>query len=180
MTEELRDPYKSLPRAIYISLPVVTFIYVLANVAYLAVLPPPEMRASEAIAVGILSLMMLFTTDIYRLIEYSSFVESFFITLSILSLLYLRWKRPDLQRPIKVNLLIPLIFLSICTFLVVMPLKERPFEVLMAIAISAAGVPIYFIFVYMKKRPQCLDNLSYGFTCLMQKVFFAAEGQKAD
>lgn len=51
MTEELRDPYKNLPRAIYISLPLVTAIYVLANMAYLAVLTPQEMIASNAIAV---------------------------------------------------------------------------------------------------------------------------------
>lgn len=52
MTEELRDPYKNLPRAVYISLPLVTGSYVLANMAYLAVLTPPQMIASEAIAVS--------------------------------------------------------------------------------------------------------------------------------
>lgn len=51
MTEELKDPYKNLPRAIYISLPLVTAIYVLANMAYLAVLSHDEMIASNAIAV---------------------------------------------------------------------------------------------------------------------------------
>lgn len=51
MTEELREPYKNLPRAIFISLPVVTVIYVLANMAYLAVLTPQELIASNAIAV---------------------------------------------------------------------------------------------------------------------------------
>jgi hypothetical protein len=39
----------NLPRAIYISLPIVTFIYTLANVAYFAVVPPALM--SDAIAV---------------------------------------------------------------------------------------------------------------------------------
>lgn len=51
MTEELKDPYVNLPRAIYISLPIVTIIYVMANVAYLAVLTPQAMIASSAIAV---------------------------------------------------------------------------------------------------------------------------------
>lgn len=50
MTEELKDPYKNLPRAIYISLPLVTAIYVLANAAYFAVLTPDQLIASEAIA----------------------------------------------------------------------------------------------------------------------------------
>lgn len=51
MTEELRDPYKNLPRAIFISLPLVTVIYVLANMSYLAVLNYNEMLSSDAIAV---------------------------------------------------------------------------------------------------------------------------------
>lgn len=53
MTEELRDPYKNLPRAIYISLPLVTGIYVLANMAYVAVLTPQQILASDAIAVAL-------------------------------------------------------------------------------------------------------------------------------
>ena len=51
MTEELKDPFRNLPYAIYLSLPVVTFLYILANVSYLAVLTPTEMMASNAIAV---------------------------------------------------------------------------------------------------------------------------------
>lgn len=192
MTEELRDPYKNLPRAIYISLPLVTIIYVLANMAYCAVLNSQQMLASDAIAVVynfllncpvlfsliqfysnfqtfgnevlsygqwiipvlvaisafgglsvhimtssrmcfvaarnghmptilshininkytptpslvflcILSLIMVCIPDVYVLITYSSIVESFFIMLSVSGVLYFRWKRPNMERPIQVK-----------------------------------------------------------------------------
>lgn len=52
---------------------------------------------------NILSLIMLCTSDIYALITYSTFVESFFILLSVSGILWLRYKKPDIPRPIKVS-----------------------------------------------------------------------------
>ena len=51
----------------------------------------------------VLSLIMLSSDDIFALINYASFVESSFIGLSIAGMLYLRYSRPKMERPIKVS-----------------------------------------------------------------------------
>ncbi len=51
ITEELQNPSVNLPRAIMIGVPLVTVCYVAVNIAYLTVLSPEEMIASNAVAV---------------------------------------------------------------------------------------------------------------------------------
>lgn len=241
MTEELVDPFVNLPRAIYISLPVVTFVYVLANVAYLAVLSATEIMSSKAIAfsfadralgpaagvmpfmvalsafgglsvhimtssrmcfVGarhghfpsmlshiniqrytpvpslvflcLLSLLMLCSSDVNVLITYSSFVESFFIMLSVSGLLWLRYKEPNMERPIKVTIWIPISFILICLFLLIVPIFEEPYAVGMGILITVTGVPVYLIFVALDKKPLWFTKTMVTFTHCVQKLFVSA------
>ncbi|CRK91868.1 CLUMA_CG005489, isoform A [Clunio marinus] len=245
MTEELRDPYKNLPRAIYISLPLVTGIYVLANVAYLAVLTPQEMIASNAIAVTfgdkvltygawiipimvaisafgglsvhimtssrmcfvaarnrhmpevlsfinvkhftptpslvflcVLSLIYLFIGDVYVLITYSSVVETFFIMMSVCGVLYFRWKQPNMVRPIKVNLIVPITFVFICIFLIIVPTYQVPKECGMGLLITCAGIPFYYVCVAWHNKPKSLQNRINQFTMSMQKLFLSAKEEQ--
>ncbi|XP_022919716.2 Y+L amino acid transporter 2 [Onthophagus taurus] len=241
MTEELKNPFVNLPRAIYISIPLVTLIYVLANMAYLSVLTPIQMMSSDAIAVtfgdkimgnfawiipvlvaisafgglsvhvmassrmlfvgarnghfpallshinvknftplpsliflNILSLFMLVSSDIHALITYCTIVESFFVMLSVAGLLYLRWKRPELSRPIRVNIIIPIVFVLICLFLIVLPCVEAPKEVGMGVLLTLSGIPFYYFGVKWTEKPEWFQNCLGKITIVSQKVFLAA------
>ncbi|MCI4382454.1 hypothetical protein PGIGA_G00015150 [Pangasianodon gigas] len=49
--EEVRKPEVNLPRALMIAIPMVTILYLLVNISYLAVMTPREMMMSSAVAV---------------------------------------------------------------------------------------------------------------------------------
>lgn len=127
---------------------------------------------------------MLVISDVHVLITYSMIVESFFIMLSVSSVLYFRYKRPDMHRPIKVSgpyscsnstnkpkqssfkesnnfrsffqlpLIIPITFFILSAVLMVVPCFAAPYEVLMGLVITIAGIPVYCFGVMWKNKPK--------------------------
>ncbi|KAM5193706.1 large neutral amino acids transporter small subunit 2 [Mantella aurantiaca] len=237
VTEELVNPYKNLPRAIFISIPLVTFVYVFANIAYVTAMSPQELLASNAVAVtfgekllGVMAwimpisvalstfggvngslftssrlffagareghlpsvlamihikrctpipallftclstLLMLVTSDMYTLINYVGFINYLFYGVTVAGQIVLRWKQPDIVRPIKVNLIFPVIYLLFWAFLLVFSLWSEPVVCGIGLAIMLTGVPVYFLGVHWQNKPQCFNNFVDAMTRAGQKL----------
>ncbi|XP_003742886.1 Y+L amino acid transporter 2 [Galendromus occidentalis] len=247
VTEELKDPFRNLPRAIYISLPTVTIIYLFANISYFIVLSADQVLVSDAVAVtfsqqvfgkfhwimpifvalstfgglngGIfassrlffvgarqghlpnvlsminidyftpvpslvflcaLSLIYLSNTDIRILINYTAFSEALFVMLSVGGLLWLRIKRPDLKRPIRVNIILPILFFVVSFCLVVLPFFSEPLENLIGVAICLSGIPVFCLTILWKDKPEFYKNGIESVTAFIQKLLVSVPQDKVD
>ncbi|MBN3316649.1 AAA1 protein, partial [Atractosteus spatula] len=239
VTEEVVEPRRNLPRAIYISIPLVTFVYTFTNIAYFTAMSPEELLSSNAVAVtfgekllGMFSSIMpisvalstfggingyLFTSsrlcfsgareghlpsllamihfkqctpipallvccaativilcigETQTLINYVSFINYLSYGVTIAGLLFFRWKKPQLHRPIKVNLIVPVLYLIFWAFLLVFSMYSEPVVCGIGLIIILTGVPVYFLGVHWKKKPKCLDSFIESATYVGQKLCF--------
>ncbi|KAG1681265.1 b(0,+)-type amino acid transporter 1 [Nymphon striatum] len=223
VTEELKNPFKNLPRAIAIGLPLVTICYVLINFSYLAVMTNAELLASDAVAivrrrhffvnvikysqilsknevlpfitkisksnnamimklcVALLSLMMVIPGNIGSLIDFFSFTAWLFYGGTMLALIVMRWTRPNLHRPYKVPLIIPVIVLVISVYLVIAPIVDKPtVEYVYATAFMVAGVVFYIPFVHFKLKVCYMGKFTKLMQLLLEVVpthYVAAESE---
>uniref|UniRef100_S4P8K7 JhI-21 n=2 Tax=Pararge aegeria TaxID=116150 RepID=S4P8K7_9NEOP len=237
VTEELQDPYKNLPRAIWIAMPMVTVIYVMANLAYFAVVSKMEMITKPAVAAifgdrlfgawswvipvfvalstfggvnGVLftsarlfatgaqeghmpgfftlfhidkqtpipsliftcffSLLMLTNSNVFDLINYFSQTLWLSVGASVVGMLWLRKTKPDMQRPIRVHLAIPYLFLIAIACLVIIPAITNPMDTAIGLAILLSGIPVYYVCVKWKTKPNCYDAFSGCILRFFQKL----------
>lgn len=63
----------------------------------------PLTLASLTMFQGAMSILMLVSNNIFALINYLSFVQWLSVGASVLGMVYLRFKKPDMPRPIKVR-----------------------------------------------------------------------------
>merc|ERR1719225_70872 len=236
--EELKDPVRNLPRAIGISIILVTIVYTLTNIAFYTTLSVPEVLGSEAVAVtfaeiiygrfaffipvfvamstfggvngilltssrlfyagamngqmpeilsmiqvnkntpapavifcALLSMIYLASSDISSLITCTGFATWVSIGLAVFCIPWLRWKQPDWDRPIRVNLVFPIIYILATVFITVVPMIVTPVETAIGLGIIATAIPVYFVFIAWKNKPAALQRMSGSVTSSLQRLF---------
>ncbi|XP_036399957.1 b(0,+)-type amino acid transporter 1 [Megalops cyprinoides] len=218
ITEELKDPYRNLPLAIIIGIPLVSVCYVFVNIAYFSVMTPTEVLQSPAVAVtfgdrvlypmswlvplfvvfstfgaangscftagrltyvagreghmvkilsyislkrctpspalifnGILAIFYILPADINSLINYFSFAQWAFYGLTALALIVMRFTRKELNRPVKVPIVIAGLVVLVSCYLVLAPIIDKPeLEYLYCTIFILSGMVFYFPFVHCK------------------------------
>uniref|UniRef100_A0A8C3TKY2 Cystine/glutamate transporter n=1 Tax=Catharus ustulatus TaxID=91951 RepID=A0A8C3TKY2_CATUS len=106
-----------------------------------------------------LTMIMLFTGDLYSLLNFLSFARWLFIGLVVAGLIYLRYKRPDMPRPFKVPLFIPALFSFTCLFMVALSLYSDPVNTGIGFAITLTGIPAYYLFIVWDNKPKWFRKL---------------------
>ncbi|KAJ8387948.1 hypothetical protein AAFF_G00148820 [Aldrovandia affinis] len=236
VTEEVKRPEVNLPRAVMIAIPMVTVLYLLVNVSYLAAMTPRELMLSNAVAVTwgnkvlgswgwvmsvaaalsafgslngtffsggrvcfvaareghmpdilamahvhrltpspalifttAISLVVLIPGDFQSIVNFFSFTAWFFYGITLAGLIYLKIKKPDLPRPYKVPILIPILVLIAAIFLVLAPIIDSPqIEYLYVTLFILSGVLIYIPFIHFRLCPGVLDKVTVFLQLLLE------------
>ncbi|KAH3843902.1 large neutral amino acids transporter small subunit 2-like [Dreissena polymorpha] len=238
LLEEVKDPGRDLPRAVYWSLSIIIAEFTLANLAYYVVLSKSEIMQSTTVAlvfferfypplkpvisilvaltaIGVLncsilghsripfaasrngqapllfsmistkfmtpwpaiflltvwSIVMLLSGALFTMIELVS-LFSILLSLSVVvTLLYLRWKAPDIPRPYKTMLFIPISQLLLIIVVLFLSIYQEPYKLGRGLAILGAGLPIYVVGIMWKDKPRVYHTFVEKYTTNFQKLF---------
>jgi len=145
--------------------------------------PKYETPMPAVFVTGLLSLFYLFLSgNIYTLISYVQIVNSLAIGVATAGLIYLRYKMPPKQfhRPLKVNLIFPIIFLIGCVFLVIFPIYQTPVDTFIGLAIMFTSIPVYFLFIWWSTKPRGFTEALHAATLNIQKLMLVVPSEKAE
>lgn len=127
--------------------------------------PAPALMFTTAVA------LVLVTPGSFNTIVNSlSFLGWLTYGTTISCLLYLRMKKKkNLPRPYKVPIIIPAIMLLASLYLVLAPILDHPqMEFLYLFLFLLSGLPVYFLFVYFRCQPRCLQVATLHLQLLLE------------
>ncbi|XP_034531009.1 b(0,+)-type amino acid transporter 1 isoform X1 [Notolabrus celidotus] len=109
----------------------------------------------------IVSLIVLIPGDFQSIVNYFSFTAWFFYAITLSGLIYLKVKKPELPRPYKVPIVLPILVLIAAIFLVLAPIIDTPqIEYLYVSLFILSGAIIYVPFIHYKLCPGLLTKLT--------------------
>ncbi|KLO13529.1 L-methionine transporter [Schizopora paradoxa] len=120
---------------------------------------------------GITMLFIVFGGGFRSLINFAVVASWAFYFLTVLGLVILRVKEPELPRPYKTWIVTPLTFCAVALFLLCMPVIAAPLQALAVLGFVLVGIPIY----YLTRRPDSaeasrLSRIFFPVTWIISRV----------
>ncbi|XP_028995281.1 b(0,+)-type amino acid transporter 1 isoform X1 [Betta splendens] len=110
---------------------------------------------------AVVSLVVLIPGDFQSIVNFFSFTAWFFYAITLSGLLYLKIRKPELPRPYKVPIILPVLVLLAAIFLVLAPIVDDPqIEYLYVTLFMFSGAIIYVPFIHYKIFPHLLTKLT--------------------
>ncbi|TKS77435.1 Large neutral amino acids transporter small subunit 1 4F2 light chain [Collichthys lucidus] len=125
----------------------------------------------------LLSMMYAISQDIFSVINLFSFFTWLCVGMAIAGMLWLRFTKPELRRPIKVPLFVPVLFVLGCVFMIVVSFWAAPVECLIGSSIILTGIPAYLL-GYKWKKPHVVKKMLEIFTMFCQKIFMSVPEER--
>jgi APA family basic amino acid/polyamine antiporter len=122
---------------------------------YLAYESPRFSTPSVSISIQmILAIFYVFVGTAQTLMEYMGFALSIFPLLTVIGLMYMRYKKPDLKRPFRVPFypFIPLIYIVLTVVMMVAGFLAWTKTSWFAILVVMLGIPIFYIWRWITTR----------------------------
>ncbi|XP_071957373.1 b(0,+)-type amino acid transporter 1-like isoform X2 [Antedon mediterranea] len=118
---------------------------------------------------SLVAIIMLIPGDFESLVNYFSFSAWLFYGGTVSALLVLRYREPDIYRPIKVPLFIPIVILICSVYLIIAPIIDEPaMAYLYAFLFIIAGLIFYFPFVHFRYHPKFMGKVTHFFQLLFE------------
>uniref|UniRef100_H2ZQ47 Amino acid permease/ SLC12A domain-containing protein n=1 Tax=Ciona savignyi TaxID=51511 RepID=H2ZQ47_CIOSA len=125
------------------------------------------------IVIGLISAVYMVTENVFLLINYVNFVYFLSMGFTIIGLILLRIKQPQMERPLKLPLIVPIIAASLCMLTGVVSFVISPVESGIGLAMVLTSVPVYIVAVKMKKPVrlvQTYESLTVFLQCMTNCV----------
>ncbi|WAQ99219.1 YLAT2-like protein, partial [Mya arenaria] len=189
LTDELIEPHKNLPRAIVISITIVTTVYLVANIAYFATfsdqtIPSFSWVTPILIAVSVMGAINGNSLSMSRLFMTGAEQNHLpnFISMIHMALTLLMQSFEEIFYLIELMgfgfsivltclpLALPVFLLLASLVILSLTVYQKPEESLLCILLIAAGGPLYVVGVMWRKKPRPLQRWISSCTKLLQNI----------
>ena len=123
--------------------------------------------------------------DLYVILIFFNILTHFLslvlgILMSAVSLIVLRYRHPNRERPIRIPIAIPILFIIILSILIIASAITDIENIGTSLILLSTAIPAYVFGVMWKNKPASFNRQYNSFALLLQKLFHVVHDEHRD